>query len=176
MKISAPAASILLAVAGLIAALPGQANSVYWKLNDVAFSDGGVASGTFFYDAGTNVYSGVNISTTLGSVMAANTYTNPVNGWDSALVLNNGGSWLALVFGSALTDAGTAVAVLAAAEFELANDSFVDWRIARSGSLVDPPPPSSVPEPGTLVLVGIGLVSIAVARRRLQLMARSPAR
>ena len=176
MHIRTTAASLLLAAAGLIAALPCQANTVYWKLNDVAFSDGGVASGTFFYDAAANVYSGVNIVTTLGSVMAANSYTNAVNGWDSALLVNNGESWLALVFGAPLTDAGTAVSVLAAAEFGVSNGSFVDWRIAHSGALVDPPPPSSVPEPATLALVCLGLASIALARRRLTLMARSERR
>ena len=50
------------------------ASPTLWTLKGVAFSDGGTASGSFFYDAGLNMYSGVNVTTTTGGVLAGATY------------------------------------------------------------------------------------------------------
>jgi hypothetical protein len=44
------------------------AASVKWELTDVVFDDGGTASGSFTYDADSNVYSNISIVTTLGSI------------------------------------------------------------------------------------------------------------
>ena len=45
-------------------ALSAQAAPVLWTLNGVSFDDGSTASGSFVYDAATNLYSNVNIVTT----------------------------------------------------------------------------------------------------------------
>jgi hypothetical protein len=45
-----------------------------WTLSGVALSDGGVVSGTFVYDASTNLYSSINITTTTGSARTGATY------------------------------------------------------------------------------------------------------
>ncbi len=48
---------------------------VKWTLVDVTFSDGGTASGSFMYDADTNVFSAVDITTISGTlVTGANLY------------------------------------------------------------------------------------------------------
>lgn len=40
-----------------------------WTLQGVTFSDGGTASGSFVYDAATNTYSNINVTTTAGTVV-----------------------------------------------------------------------------------------------------------
>jgi hypothetical protein len=61
--------TICCAFAGSASAVP-----VIWTLHEVAFNDGGTASGSFTYDADTNTYSAVNITTTTGSERAGATY------------------------------------------------------------------------------------------------------
>ena len=55
-----------------------------WTISNATFSDGGTASGTFVYDADTNTYSSINITTTTGSVRSGASYsfncTAPCNG------------------------------------------------------------------------------------------------
>jgi len=45
-----------------------------WTLTGVTFGDGGTAAGSFVYDASTNTYSSVNITTTTGSVRTGSSY------------------------------------------------------------------------------------------------------
>jgi len=52
------AASIFLPIATL------PANALTWTLNNVAFGDGGTATGTFDYNATNNTYSNINVSVT----------------------------------------------------------------------------------------------------------------
>lgn len=58
----------------LLAAI-AHATPVNWKLNGVLFSDGGTANGTFVYDADTNQFSAINITTTTGSVLSGAAFT-----------------------------------------------------------------------------------------------------
>ncbi len=46
-------------------------NPVKWTLQNVAFLDGGIATGSFVYDASTDTYSSVNITTSGGAVSGA---------------------------------------------------------------------------------------------------------
>ena len=54
----------------LLVAAAANAQPVTWYIQGVTFSDGGTASGSFNYDAATNSYSQVHITTTPGSVRA----------------------------------------------------------------------------------------------------------
>jgi len=45
---------------------PAYAASVLWTLQNVTFSGGGVASGSYVYDADTNTYSSISVTTTAG--------------------------------------------------------------------------------------------------------------
>jgi hypothetical protein len=74
----------------IITSFSSQASPIAYTLNDVVFTDGGTASGTFTYDAETFTYSDISIATTSGSLFSGNTYTNlfndypvqfPANGW-----------------------------------------------------------------------------------------------
>jgi hypothetical protein len=61
---------VLLTVAGLVLfSVTASAFPRIWTLNNVRFGDGGTASGSFTYDATTNTYSNVNITTTAGTTI-----------------------------------------------------------------------------------------------------------
>lgn len=51
------------------------ADGVTWTLNNMVFSDGATASGSFVYDASTNALSSINVTTTAGSAFGGATYT-----------------------------------------------------------------------------------------------------
>jgi hypothetical protein len=55
--------------------LAGPAAAATGTLVGITFDDGGTASGTFAYDAPTNTYSDINITTTAGSSRAGAVYT-----------------------------------------------------------------------------------------------------
>ena len=56
-----------------------QAAPVTWTVDSLLFDDGGTGSGTFSYDADTNTYSNINISTTAGSAFGGANYTSVVS-------------------------------------------------------------------------------------------------
>jgi len=67
-------------IVGVVLALFGfaptaSADGVTWTLNDMVFSDGATASGSFEYDAATNTLSSINVTTTAGSAFGGATYT-----------------------------------------------------------------------------------------------------
>jgi hypothetical protein len=61
---------ILLVLLG-VAAFSASASAIpkVWTLSGVTFSDGGTASGSLLYDASTNTYSAINVTSTAGSVI-----------------------------------------------------------------------------------------------------------
>ena len=66
-------------VAGLFLSSAALAAPIEWTLQNVSFSDGGTAFGSFVYDADTNIYSAVDITTTSGTALSGTAYkfTNP---------------------------------------------------------------------------------------------------
>src|SRR3954453_13212771 len=63
----------------LMASTPIVAAPVLWTLSGVTFADGGTASGSFVYDATTNTYSAINV-TSAGGTLSSVTYiaTSPL--------------------------------------------------------------------------------------------------
>jgi hypothetical protein len=91
-----------------------------WTLSGVTFADGGTASGTFTYDASTNTYSAINVTTTAGTtIVTGATYSFFSNGFapsSTGVLLNasnaadlTGTRAFALFFATALTNAGGTV-------------------------------------------------------------------
>jgi hypothetical protein len=60
---------------GVLSAQSASANPILWSLVGVTFDDGGTAYGSFVYDADTNTYSNISITTTAGSAFGGATYT-----------------------------------------------------------------------------------------------------
>ena len=90
----------LLAAAGIslsLVATAAAADPVQWTLNNVAFDDGGAASGSFVYDADSNTYSQVNIVSTAGSTLPGATYIAPLSS-----VPSNSQSLFAMTAGGAV--------------------------------------------------------------------------
>lgn len=52
--------------AAFLVASPARAVPLTWTLHDFVFDDGGTASGSYVYDAASNTYSGIAITTTVG--------------------------------------------------------------------------------------------------------------
>jgi hypothetical protein len=58
----------------LVAAGSANAVPVVWTLNDVTFNDGGIATGSFTFDANTGNYSDISIQTTAGTTQPIPAY------------------------------------------------------------------------------------------------------
>lgn len=173
-KISGLMTVILLATSMSVNAMP-----ITWNLHDVMFDDGGTASGSFVYDADTSTYSAINIQTT-GNLNF--TYaTGDLLGWNSfgfymAAGAYAGAGILQLVTVSGLTNTGGSTAVGQRTPFLTSWES--TYTINPLGGGVQPnfsSPPfrtitagfvSSVPEPASLSLFGIGMFGIGFMRRR----------
>jgi hypothetical protein len=174
-------------IVGLVAAALGavitvshaEAAPVTWDLDNVAFADGGTATGSFVFDASTDTYTAWSITTTATTDAAADggyplngaTYTyNTVTGASSDYYLNpygldvrtaNSADNLALNFASMLTGAGGTIALRSGSESE--NFGFESRSIA-SGSVSAVPLPAGLPMFGSALLALAGLGSVAARR------------
>lgn len=156
------------------------AQATTWNLADVTFDDGGVATGSFDYDASTGRYSNVAISVSAGSTLSATNYGVIVELGltdDSFFTFEQAAQDLTdqrviqLFFSTPLTDLGGTVA-LDLNRFNVegvcqdAGCLFLNPNIRRVlGGFVSSVA-SRVPEPGPLGLFGIGAFCMIWARRR----------
>ncbi len=174
-------AGLTLAI-GLFTALPSYAVPLLWTLDNVVFSDDAAASGSFVYDADTNLYSDLNLVSSPGSIVTSShsypfiapTFTGPsqllalvsapIGGTDQTDI-----SYLYLDFIGDLTNAGgrlsvrggpqgfTSLGVCASLNCGVSRD----FNLFRSGSVIS----AAVPEPSTMGLVGLGLLGMGFARK-----------
>jgi len=164
-----------------LTALQAIAAPVTWTLSGVTFADGGAASGSFVYDASTNTYSSVNITTTAGENLPGATYhfisTFFASNYAVFVTLGSGSltgtTALYLEFSSALTNAGGTVPLVVGPTFTVQSDEgtcpnstcstgAAPSRQVSAGSVVGTPAGvPSTPAPSTWLLVIIGM-SLAV--------------
>ena len=157
-----------LVLCGTVLGARASASPILWTLSGVTFADGGTASGSFDYDAATNTYSLVNITTTGGSITGA-TYLALDPGFASTSgilsVVPNAGlgdftgtPLLALGFGPHLSALGGTSSILAGSgEGTCINTTCsmgTSLRNVTAGSV------TAVPEPSTLTLLGAALLGL----------------
>ena len=162
----------------LATAADADASPLLWTLNQVAFDDGGTASGSFVFDAETSVYSLIDITTTAGSAMSSGaTYTNEhpfysgISGATFLVMLDAipptfGTRALQLPFLTKLTDLGETVVLgglfnfgegtCAAAPCQDVSGDLPMRRIVSGEVYGTPAAIAAIPEPATLLLLGMG--------------------
>jgi hypothetical protein len=151
------------------------ADGITWTLSDVTFDDGGVASGSFVYDALTNTYSSIDMTTTSGSAFAGTTY-NALSGLfgstSTGMLLGASGDLtdtdvLLLLFSAPLTDSGGTVVLFSVLEGTCDNTDCSVSTLDRSTSGGELVGTVTTPEPSTLSLLAVALVALmAVAAIR----------
>ena len=170
---------ITLCVASLLlAASPSGAVPITWTLIDAVFEDGSAATGSFVYDADLRVYSNVSIITDRASydtgdlrpaILPPERELNLIDGFVPND--NDGKSILFLFFLPELTDAGGTL-LLDVTPTGVASSEFTCFS-ADCNSFGSPPgrklvsgSVTTVPEPTSLMLLGLGLAAIKVAQQR----------
>jgi hypothetical protein len=162
-------------VLGLAAGFtPAKAVPVTWTLQDWTFNDGGSASGSFVYDADTNVFSDMFIATTNGSARTGAIYGEAISGGNTAFSAVPFAGFPSLVsspnlvvmFASQLTNLGGIVDVFMGQEATCDNVACTSLagpiRFLEDGSVV-----AATPIPAALPLFLTGLVAlVAVGRRK----------
>jgi hypothetical protein len=161
---------VVMCVAPLaISAMPAYASVIDWTLQDVVFTDGGAASGTFTTDSTTGDVLSFDITTTSGTVLGGTVYDDTVaqvydNFWapDSFDLTDEGAHvYLELAFVDPLTAPETDLLNLASPSYEC--DNCIPFRIAVSGEAVAAGP-TPMPEPTTSSLMFMGLIGLGAAR------------
>ncbi|HEX2815867.1 MAG TPA: PEPxxWA-CTERM sorting domain-containing protein [Phenylobacterium sp.] len=174
-------AAAILGVAALLMSSAANATPVKWTLDGITFSDNGVATGSFVFDADTGIYSGINITTSGGSLLPGATYTSydifstPRDfGFGSNVAgFTATGDFLFDINGlTAFTNAGGTVQVgdiggFVSSEGTCANDGCHNFNPIRgiTSGQVDG---VAVPEPATwaMMLAGFGGLGAMMRRRR----------
>jgi hypothetical protein len=148
------------------------ASPITWYLSDVTFDDGGGAGGSFRYDADTNSYDQINITTTAGTVMPGNSYpaasfSHPQRVWLVPFPDQpwTGANVLGLYFVSDLTNDGGTIQLDQTITFEGTCD-LTDCAAASRLRDITTGEVTSIPEPGTAALLGMALAVLAHRTQR----------
>ncbi|MEM9388530.1 MAG: hypothetical protein AAGA68_26040 [Pseudomonadota bacterium] len=107
------------ALAALLVATTANAMPITWTLQDVIFSDGGTASGSFAFDAASEEFFNIDITTAQDTYIATNPESSggpDLLSFAADAVAVNGLSVLALELSTNMTDAGGTIALLPAVD------------------------------------------------------------
>jgi hypothetical protein len=168
---------VVFALVGIVSC--AQADDITWTLVNVT-SLGTNITGSFVFNANTDIYSSIDVTTTGGTIIHDGTWTNWVGFGasfgpgiacclglvDTTLTNQTGANLLNLLFSTALTNAGGTIPI-SSTQQGTCNDANC---ISYSPYATDPSNGnnnnvtgyvvSSVPEPGTLMLLATGLLGL----------------
>ena len=174
----------LIAVLGLIVLLSlpsiASADGATWTLSGVTFDDGGTASGSFTYDALSNSFTVIQVTTTTGTLVTAASYkslSSCCGSSDTGLLLGpnvtdfTNTPLLFLLFSAPLTNAGGTIPLMFGfvdTDFDSAEDfctnsdcSAFSMRLVTGGEVVGVPS-TAVPEPSAISFLTLGLIVLLV--------------
>jgi len=174
----------LIAALGLLVLLSlpsiASADGATWTLSGVTFDDGGTASGSFTYDATTNKYTLISVTTTAGTLLSGASYnslspccldsdTGLAFGPNVADFTNTPA--LFLLFSAPLTNAGGTISLMfgfldpsldSAEDFCTNSDcTALSERLVTGGEVVGVPS-TAVAEPSAISLLIVGLIVLLV--------------
>jgi hypothetical protein len=146
------------------------ADGITWTLSGVTFADGGTASGSFVYDALTNMYSSIDITTTSGPAFAGTTYhalSGVFGTSNSGMLLGASGdltntALLFLLFDTGLTDSGGTVVLSGVGEGTCDNTDCSLSTLDRSLTGGEVVGTVATPEPSVLSLLTMALIALMV--------------
>ncbi|MBP9129452.1 MAG: VPLPA-CTERM sorting domain-containing protein [Steroidobacteraceae bacterium] len=170
-------ACISLALALLAVPMTVNAAAVTWYVNGVTFNDSGTLAGSFTYDASTNVFSSISLTTTAGTVLGAASYAYPTNvgSANTADFLSNSfpvvpgtTTRLTLFLVSSMTDSGGIINLSAVSEQLCAavecNKLLPDRVNPVGGAYITSTAPVPLPAAAWLLVSGLG--GLGFLRRR----------
>jgi len=178
--------SLFLALCLSAFSAPASAEPILWTLSGITFGDGATATGSFDYNSDTGLYSAIQITLAGGTLPASlrGTYTYPdicCSGASDPIFLLDvpsanevGQPVLQLFLNSPMTDAGGVIPLIQALVSTCGNSNCQAFPNPGPPQLLPSGLPSpeitsgEVPEPTTMALFGLGLVALAVLKRRRQ--------
>lgn len=175
--------SALLATSLLLSAAVSGADPVTWFLSDVRFDDGGTASGSFVFDADTQAFSNVDITTTDGNMRLGVQYTFPSLLGTAAMpdflnlefpIQNGVTSRLSFLLAGSMTNAGGVLDIRSGQEFTCLDENCTfltgdedGLNLRRASGSLQASVSNELPEPGSFALVGLAAFAALATRRRL---------
>ena len=166
----------IVAVGLLAGPMAANAIPVTWTLEDVIFNDGSTIAGSFVFDADTNIFSSIGVTSSNGNAYFQVNPVSPGNagflGFLAGPAINLTAIFTAELAGL-MTNAGGTLDIIPGFVFSGGNGfSFEGFcalactavsveRDVASGRIT-----TAVPEPGTLALFGLGFLGLGFSRRR----------
>ncbi|MGI9344444.1 MAG: PEP-CTERM sorting domain-containing protein [Gammaproteobacteria bacterium] len=158
----------------LLGSTSAQAMSMTWTFHDAYFHDRGSLSGSFDFDADSNTFSNINLTTTPGRRHDGATYSSVVEVLSTPLSIaaTSAGNYIGVILSAPMTNNGGSIGVMPVLSTEGVMKKFfgktipLPKRFLVKGKLVADT--VSLPEPATLALFSVGLLGIFSLRRRKQ--------
>lgn len=159
----------------MFGALQSYAIPIKWEL-DINLSDGGTVSGSYVYDADSNIFSDISVSAVGGPFPAASSsLTSVLTAYSNSSTLDlvpaiadlTGVQDVYIGLASAMTNVGGVIDI-SFVETYTCDDSTCDTftLLYSATSFSGTATATSVPEPATLGLLGLGLIGLGLTRRK----------